>query len=75
MPNVRGKKQRLVNFPASEEFIQRMDEAWQASGFSSRSEFVRLAIVEAAQARGIAIPKTLAAAPSRLRRSAAKARG
>lgn len=65
VPNQRARTQRLVNFPASEEFITGLDEALPVMGYSNRSEFIRDAVAEKLRAMGIELPVGAELAPGR----------
>jgi hypothetical protein len=65
MPNVRAPGQKLLNFPAYEDFIKQIDEGVAKSGAGDRAKFVRQAIVEHLENIGIHVPAHLAAPPPR----------
>jgi len=65
MPNVRAPGQKLLNFPAYEDFIKQIDEAVAKSGAGDRSKWIREAIVEKLESLGIRVPPHLASAPPR----------
>src|ERR1700753_3364249 len=71
MPNERGAAQKLIPVPASDDFIKKLMYGFANAGFSSRSQFIRDAIVEKLTRMGIPIPPELALAPDRVRKTGA----
>lgn len=65
MPNQRARTQRLVNFPASDQFIAGLDEAIRKVGYSNRSEFIRDAVEEKLRELGFQLPPGATLAPPR----------
>ena len=54
--NQRDARQRLLNFPASEDFIQKINSGVVKSGAGDRSKFIRDAIREKLEKMGIEVP-------------------
>ena len=65
MSGQRAVGQKLINFPASDDFIAELNRASAEAGYTSRSEFIRDAIIEKAAAHGFQINPRLAVAPPR----------
>lgn len=64
--NQRGNRQRLLNFPVTEEFVAKINEGVAKSGAGDRSKFIRDAIREKLDKMGIEVPVSVWAARSRL---------
>lgn len=62
MPNQRSPDQRLINLPASAQFIDELDAALPAAGYGNRSEFIRDAIAEKLAAMGMPMSPGVSAA-------------
>lgn len=67
VPGQRAPGQRLLNFPAKENFIAMLDNALERCGYSNRAEFIRDAIVEKLESLEIKVDRRLALAPGRRR--------
>lgn len=66
MPGKRSPDQKLIPVPMNEDFINEINKAVGKSGYASRAEFIRDAIIEKIQALGIKLPPELAIAPTRI---------
>lgn len=66
MPNQRAPGQRLINIPASEEFIEDIDKAVAKSGLGDRAKFIRLAIAEKLERMNLPVPAELIGPPTRM---------
>lgn len=62
----RGRGQKLVPIPASEEFIDQLNAGVEKTGYRNRSQFIRDAIIEKLHRMGYKISSELAQAPRRL---------
>jgi hypothetical protein len=65
MPNQRAEGQKMLPVMASKEFIRVLDNGLRRAGYSTRSQFIRDAIVEKLERAGIPVPGSLSLAPSR----------
>lgn len=65
VPNQRAAGQKLINLPASEEFIAAVDAALPAIGYGNRSEFIRDAIAEKLAREGHPVRPESVVAPAR----------
>lgn len=68
VPNQRSRTQRLVNFPASEEFIRELDAALPQVGYGNRSEFIRDAVEEKLASMGFQMSDGVTSAPMRTKK-------
>ena len=59
-------RQRLLNFPVTEDFVAKINAGVAKSGAGDRSKFIRDAIREKLEKMGIEVPVSLWAARSRL---------
>lgn len=72
MPNQRGENQKLVNFQASERFIELLNCGVKLSESVDRSKFIRDAIVERLGKLDIHVPVSVKNPPSRIGKGGAK---
>ncbi len=63
MPGQRSKDQRLIPVPMSEEFVGEINAAVKKSGYPTRAQFIRDAIVEKITALGIKLPPGIGVPP------------
>jgi hypothetical protein len=66
--NQRDARQRLLNFPASEDFIEKINSGVVKSGAGDRSKFIRDAIREKFEKMGIDVPVEVWASRPRFER-------